>query len=108
MSGGIAHLLLNLGTRREHVVSITPLPPLPPGKPGTHCTGGWVYRCGKFRPTGIRSPDLPARSESLYRLSYPGLDERVEEIFIVFCVIFITCLVMCVIKTSHIHPSARP
>ena len=23
-------------------------------------------------PTGIRSPDLPARSESLYRLHYPG------------------------------------
>ena len=23
-------------------------------------------------PTGIRSPDRPARSESLYRLSYPG------------------------------------
>ena len=23
-------------------------------------------------PTGIRSPDLSARSESLYRLSYPG------------------------------------
>ena len=23
-------------------------------------------------PTGIRSPDFPARSESLYRLSYPG------------------------------------
>ena len=23
-------------------------------------------------PTGIRSPDHPARSESLYRLSYPG------------------------------------
>ena len=23
-------------------------------------------------PTGIRSPDLPVRSESLYRLSYPG------------------------------------
>jgi hypothetical protein len=23
-------------------------------------------------PTGIRSPDLPARSESLYRLSYSG------------------------------------
>jgi len=29
-------------------------------------------RCGKSRPTGIRSPDLPTRSESLYRLSYPG------------------------------------
>jgi len=24
-------------------------------------------------PTGIRSPDRPARSEALYRLSYPGL-----------------------------------
>jgi hypothetical protein len=23
-------------------------------------------------PTGIRSPDLPARSESLYRIRYPG------------------------------------
>ena len=23
-------------------------------------------------PTGIRSPDFPSRSESLYRLSYPG------------------------------------
>ena len=28
-------------------------------------------RCGKSRPTGIRSPDLPARSQSLYRLRYP-------------------------------------
>jgi hypothetical protein len=29
---------------------------------------------GKFRPTGIRSPDRPARSESLYRLSNPDHD----------------------------------
>ena len=27
-------------------------------------------------PTGIRSPDRPARSESLYRLSYPGRHVR--------------------------------
>ena len=26
-------------------------------------------------PTGIRSPDIPARSGSLYRLRYPGLLE---------------------------------
>ena len=53
---------------------------LNPGKrPGTHCIGGWVDPragldgCGKSRPrTGIRSPDRSARSESLYRLSYPG------------------------------------
>jgi len=45
---------------------------LPPGKrPGTPCIGGWVgLRAGldgrvESRPsTGIRSPDLPARSES--------------------------------------------
>ena len=48
----------------------------PRERPGAHCTGGWVGlgagldRYGKSRPpTGIRSPDLPARSESLYRLS---------------------------------------
>jgi hypothetical protein len=53
---------------------------LPPGKrSGTHCIGGWVGPrasldvCRESRPTTwIRSPDRPARSESLYRLSYPG------------------------------------
>jgi hypothetical protein len=34
--------------------------------------GAGLDGCGKSRPTGIRSPDLPARSESLYRLRYPG------------------------------------
>jgi hypothetical protein len=44
----------------------------PRERPGTHCTGGWVGpgagldKCEKSRLTGIRSPDLPARSESLY------------------------------------------
>jgi len=38
---------------------------------------GWVpgpVRTGaeNFAPTGMRSPDLPARTKSLYRLSYPG------------------------------------
>jgi len=36
---------------------------------------GGLDRRGKSRPPpiGIRSPDRPARSESLYRMSYPGL-----------------------------------
>ena len=38
--------------------------------------GGSRGRSGRvgenLAPTGIRSPDRPARSESLYRLSYPG------------------------------------
>jgi len=52
---------------------------LPLESPGTHCVRGWVDLisgldgCGKFRlPTGIRSPDRPASSETLYRLKYPG------------------------------------
>jgi hypothetical protein len=38
---------------------------------------GWAPRslwtgAENLAPTGIRSPNRPARSESLYRLSYPG------------------------------------
>jgi hypothetical protein len=58
----------------------------PRERPGTHCTGGWVGptagldRWGKYRPpTGIRSPDRPARSKSLYRLSYPALETCKED-----------------------------
>jgi hypothetical protein len=41
--------------------------------------GAGLDRCGKSRPTGIRSPDLPARSNSIYRLSYPGYSTMVED-----------------------------
>jgi hypothetical protein len=59
------------------VVSTKPRPLYPRERPGTHCTGGWVGPravlnvCEKSRPTGIRSSNRPARSQSLYRLSYP-------------------------------------
>jgi hypothetical protein len=49
---------------------------LPPGKTKYHCTGwapGPVWTGAEnLVPTGIRSPDRPARSESLYRLRYSG------------------------------------
>ena len=52
---------------------------LRPGKrPDTHCIGDWVDTragldgCGKSRPHRVRLPDRPARSESLYQLSYPA------------------------------------
>ena len=42
-------------------------------RPGTHCTEGWALRGAEnLAATGIRSPVLPARSELLYRLGYPG------------------------------------
>ena len=50
---------------------------LPRERPGTIVQeAGWapgpVWTGGKSRPTGIRSPDRPARSQSLYRLNYPA------------------------------------
>jgi hypothetical protein len=52
---------------------------LPPGKkPGTLCIEGWMglrdglNRTENLAPTGIRTPDRPARSASLYQLRYLG------------------------------------
>ena len=53
----------------------------PRERAGTHCTGDWVgpepvWTGGEnLAPTGIRSPDHPARSQSLYQLAY-GLECR--------------------------------
>ena len=75
---GIALLFQDHGTRRGLVVSSTPRPYFTPGKDpipiveGAGWTPGPVWTGGKSRPTGIRSPDRPARSQSLYRLSYPA------------------------------------
>jgi hypothetical protein len=56
------------------VVNATPRSLYPGEIPGTPCKGGWVdpradlNGCGiSHPPTGIRSLDRPARSESLYR-----------------------------------------
>jgi hypothetical protein len=59
------------------VVNATPRPLYPRERPGTHCIGSWVGLRARwtgtenFASTGIRSPDRPARSVSLYRLSCP-------------------------------------
>jgi len=79
-SRGIALLFHDHGTRRGWGVSVTPGRSLPPGKtqyPLYRRLGGPQGRSGQVRkilppPTGIRSPDRPARSQSLYRLSYPA------------------------------------
>jgi len=63
----------------------------PRERPGTHCARGWVDpqgRSGQVRKslarTGIRSPDRPARSQSLYRLSYRA--RRLVEVHWVYLV----------------------
>jgi hypothetical protein len=77
------HIFLTLALA-EWVVSFTPWPLYPlEGAPGTHWRGGWVdLRTGlddvkkrKFLTLGgleLRPLGCPARSQSLYRLRYPG------------------------------------
>jgi hypothetical protein len=56
-----------LRTRRTWLVSTTSRPLYRRDRPGTHCTGGWaglgagLQGTKYLAPTGIRSPDRPAR-----------------------------------------------
>jgi hypothetical protein len=77
-SRGLALPFFDHGTRRGWMVSVTPpgrsLPPRKTRYPLYIGLGGPQGRSGQVRkispPTGIRSPDGPARRQSLYRLSY--------------------------------------
>jgi hypothetical protein len=59
---------------------------LPPGKDAVPIVQGAGWAPGpvwtgaeNIAPSGIRSPDLPARSQSLYRLSYRGPQPNAHE-----------------------------
>ena len=73
---GIALLFHDRGTRRGWVVSSTPRPHFTPGKHPVPIVqeAGWalepVWTGGKTHPHRDSIPDRPARSQSLYRLSY--------------------------------------
>ena len=78
-SRGKALPFLDHGTRRGWGVSVTPQPLFTLGQNTESILqeAGWApgpvwTRAENLTPTGIRSPDLPARSQSLYRLSYPA------------------------------------
>jgi len=78
-SRGIALLFLDHGTRSWWGISSTSRPPFTPGKDAVPFVqeAGWARRpvwtgAENHAPNGIRSPDLPARSQLLYRLSYPA------------------------------------
>ena len=78
MGRGIALLFHDRGTRRGCVVTSTPRPHFTPGKDTvpTLQEAGWapgpVWTGGKSRLQRDSIPDRPARSQSLYRLSYPA------------------------------------
>jgi len=67
------------------VVSSTPRPHFTPGKDPVSILqeAGWtpgpVWKGGKSRPHQDLIPDRPARSQSLYRLSYPAHIQWVHE-----------------------------
>jgi len=75
---GIAVLFHDRDTRRGWVFSSTPRPHFTPGEDPVPIVqeAGWapgpVWTGGKFRPHRDSIPDRPARSQSLYRLSYPA------------------------------------
>jgi len=75
---GIALLFHDRGTRMGRVVSSTPWPHFTPGKDPVPILqkAGWApgqgWTGGKSRPNRDSIPDRPARSRSLYRLSYPA------------------------------------
>jgi hypothetical protein len=75
---GIALPFRDLGARRGEWSASRPGSFTPGKDPVTIVQeAGWasesVLTCAKnLAPTGIRSPDRPARSHSLYRLSYPA------------------------------------
>jgi len=77
----IALLFHDRGTRRRWVVSSMPRPHFIPGKDTVPIVqeAGWfpgpVWTGGKSRPHRDSIPDRPARSQSLYRLSYPALQQ---------------------------------
>ena len=78
-SRGIALPYHDRGTRRGQGVSVTPRPHFTPEKlpvpivQEAVCVPGPVWTGAEnLDPTGIRSPDRPARSQSLHRLRYPA------------------------------------
>jgi len=78
-SKGIDLLFLDHGTGRGLRVSVTPRPLFTPGKDPVPIVqeAGWApgpvwTGAENLAPTRIRSPDRPARSQSLYLLSYPA------------------------------------
>jgi len=78
-SRGIALLFLDHGTRRDWGISVTTRPlftsgndPVPIVREAAWAPGPVWTGAENLVPNGIRSPDRPNRSHSLYQLRYPA------------------------------------
>jgi hypothetical protein len=87
-SRGIVLPFHDHGSRRGRGVSVTPRPLFTPGKdpvplvPEAGWASGSVWTGAEnLAPTGVRFPDRPARSQSLYRLRYSAHKWRLK-----FCI----------------------
>ena len=108
-SRGTALTFHDHGTRRGWGVSVTPRPLFTPGKdqvpiiqeagwaPGPVWTG-----VENLATTGIRSPDRPAGSESLYRLSYPA-HIQLKSVIIFVTAHFEACLIVVSVNKNARH-----
>ena len=90
-SRGIALPFHDHGTRRGWGFSVRPRPLFTPGKDSVPIVQkvGWVpgpvwTGAENLAPTGIRSPDRPARSQSLYWLRYPAHHVSIMNLFFSF------------------------
>jgi hypothetical protein len=103
---GVALPFRDVGARRGLVVSTTPWPLYPRERPGTHCTGGWVGpRAGldlyeKSRPHRDSIPNRPARSQSLYRLSYPA---HIGIIIMVYNIVYHNSILLMIICVYNVY-----
>ena len=92
---GIALLFHDRGPRSGWVVSSTPRPHFTPGKDPVPIVqeGGWapgpVWTGRISRPHRESIPDRPARSQSLYRLSY--LPPHTQIYIYIYIYIYLTC-----------------
>jgi hypothetical protein len=85
-SGGIVLPFHDLGTRRGWGVSVTPRPLFTPRRDPVSIVqeeAGWApgpvwIGAENLGSTGIWSPDRPARSQSLYRLSYTAQEVAIN------------------------------
>jgi hypothetical protein len=91
VSRGIALLFLNPGARWEWVINATLRPlhtrerdPVPIVQEAAWATRTVWPRVENLAPTVIRSPDPPARSDSIYRLSYSGPNDLFSSLLFSF------------------------